>query len=262
MDVTYQIFRFCLANICTGRIQPCPNASQQQVILPNFNSFCDDKLEILEKDDIYREFYLRGYNYSGLFKSIERCNPEASVGLIKWEDNLLLFVPIGIKKIIIDPLKHADIVNQQNSEERLLPVYVKKNCNWLKSGGIEIHGVYVKSIFKKKMRLEPVLEKNVFVPNNCPLELEEVVPVNTQIILENSLENNFKAVELVNEFTDINAKHILDFVNKALENLPVVTPDLTISLHTIINETPGVKFETVTLTPESNILLYIGSKIL
>ncbi|KAJ3652435.1 hypothetical protein Zmor_018399 [Zophobas morio] len=266
--------------IVSGRIQLCPNASQQQTVLPSFNSFSDDKLEILEQDDIYREFYLRGYNYSGLFKSIKRCNADASIGLIKWEDNWcafmdnmlqmkilqsdtrLLYVPIGIKKIIIDPLKHADIVNQQDLKECVLPVHVNKYCNLIRSGGIEIQGVQVKSIFKKKQRLEPVLEKNVFVPNNCSLELEEVVCVNTQIILENSLENNFKAVEIINEFTDPNAAHILSFVNKTLENLPVVTPDLTISSNTAINETPGIKFESVTLTPESNILLYIGSKIL
>ena len=83
----------------------------------------------------------------------------------------------------------------------------------IRSGGIEIHGIQVKSVFKKKPRLEPVLEKNVFVPNNLLLELEEAVRVNTQIILENSLETNFKAVELINEFTDPNGEHILGFVN-------------------------------------------------
>ena len=49
--------------IVSGRLQICPNASQQQIMLPEFNSFNDDKLEVLEQDDIYREFYLRGYNY-------------------------------------------------------------------------------------------------------------------------------------------------------------------------------------------------------
>ncbi|XP_063925092.1 fatty acid synthase-like [Zophobas morio] len=266
--------------VVSGRIQICPNANKQQNILPKLNSFNDDKLEMLEQDEIYREFYLRGYNYSGLFKSIKRCNVDASAGLIKWEDNWsafmdnmlqmkilqsdtrLLFVPVAIKKIIIDPIKHVEIVNQQDTEECVLPVYGNKNCNLIQSGGIEIHGVQVKSIFKKKPPLEPVLEKNVFIPNNLSLGLEEAVRVNTQIILENSLENNFKAVEIVNEFTDINAEHILGFVNKTLEDIPVVTPDLTISSGTTTNETPGIKFETVTLTSQSSILLYIGSKIL
>ena len=49
--------------IVSGRIHHCPNASEQQVNLPNFHSFSDNKLEILKQDDIYREFNLRGYNY-------------------------------------------------------------------------------------------------------------------------------------------------------------------------------------------------------
>ena len=91
------------------------------------------------------------YNiFSGLFKSIKRCNADASTGLIKWENNWsafmdnmlqmkilqcdtrLLFVPIGIKKIIIDPLKHTDIVNEQDAKECLLPVYANKYCNFIK----------------------------------------------------------------------------------------------------------------------------------
>ncbi|KAJ3653408.1 hypothetical protein Zmor_012661 [Zophobas morio] len=261
--------------IASGRVQLCPNASQQQVNLPKFGSLSDDKRNILEQDDIYREFNLRGYNYSGLFKSIKRCNVDASAGLIKWEDNWcafmdnmlqmkvaqsdtrLLLIPTGIKKIIIDPLRHIEIVNEQDGEQCLLPVYVNKNCNLIKSGGIEIHGSQVKSIFKKKMPLEPVLEKNVFISNNSSLGLEEAVRVNTQIILENSLEINFKAVEIINEFTDPNAEHILGFVNKTLEKLPGVTPHLTISSKTTINYIPGVSFETVTLTKESNILFWI-----
>ena len=48
--------------IVSGRIQLCPNGTQQ-VTLPNSNLLSNNKLEILEQDDIYREFYLRGYNY-------------------------------------------------------------------------------------------------------------------------------------------------------------------------------------------------------
>ncbi|KAJ3653406.1 hypothetical protein Zmor_012660 [Zophobas morio] len=72
----------------------------------------------------------------------------------------------------------------------------------------------------------------------------------------------FKSVEIINEFTNVNSEHILGFVNKILERIPGVTPDLTISSKTTMDETPGIKFETVTLTPESNIHLYVGSKIL
>ncbi|KAJ3652394.1 hypothetical protein Zmor_018363 [Zophobas morio] len=258
----------------------CPNANQQQIDWPHLTSFSDDQLENLKQDEIYRELCLRGYSYSGLFKAIKRCNIKASIGVIKWEDNWctfmdnmlqmkilgidtrLLYVPVGIKKIIIDPLKHMGIVKSQDGEERLLPVYVNEDCNIIKSGGIEIHGLQVKSVFKKKMWIEPVLEKHVFVPNNLSLDLDEVLRINTQIILENTLESTFKAVEIINKFTDTNAECILGFVNKALVDLPLVIPDLTISSKTTVDESLGIKFESVTLTSESNILLYIGSKIL
>ena len=47
-------------------------------------------------------------------------------------DTRLLYVPVGIKKIIIDPLKHMGIVKSQDGEERLLPVYVNVDCNIIK----------------------------------------------------------------------------------------------------------------------------------
>ncbi|XP_063924749.1 fatty acid synthase-like [Zophobas morio] len=266
--------------LISGRITRCLHSDQQQVNLSSSAVLEDDKLRILTQEEIYREFHLRGYNYSGLFKAIKAFNVDASLGLIKWDDNWsafmdnmlqlqllqtdtrLLFVPTGIKKIIIDPIKHKHAVESQNKQECFLPAYVSKNSNMITSGGIEIHGIHVKSVFRKKGRLEPVLEKHVFVPNNTTLELEEVVRVNTQIILENTLEYHFKAVEIINEFTDINSEHILCFVNKALADIPVVAPDLTVSSKAAVNDTPGIKYETITLTPESNILLYIGSKIL
>ncbi|XP_063924636.1 fatty acid synthase-like [Zophobas morio] len=266
--------------LASGRITSCSHSDKQEVNLSSSGVREDDKLKILTQEEIYREFHLRGYNYSGLFKAIKAFNVDASLGLIKWDDNWstfmdnmlqlqllqtdtrLLYVPTGIKKIIIDPIKHKHVVESQNEQECFLPAYVSKNSNMIMSGGIEIHGIRVKSAFRKKGRLEPVLEKHVFVPNNTTLELEEVVRVNTQIILENTLEYHFKAVEIINEFTDINSEHILCFVNKALADIPVVAPDLTVSSKAAINDTPGIKYETITLTPESNILLYIGSKIL
>ena len=86
---------------------------------------------------------------SGLFKAIKAFNVDASLGLIKWDDNWsafmdnmlqlqllqtdtrLLFVPTGIKKIIIDPIKHKHAVESQNKQEYFLPAYVSKNSNMI-----------------------------------------------------------------------------------------------------------------------------------
>ncbi|KAJ3652400.1 hypothetical protein Zmor_018369 [Zophobas morio] len=263
-----------------GRITTCSNSDRQQINLSSNDTLKDDKLKTLQQDDIYREFHLRGYNYSGLFKAIKAYNVDASLGLIKWDDNWgtfmdnmlqlkilgtdsrLLYVPTGIKKLIIDPIKHKQVVESQNGQECFLSAYINQDSNIIESGGVEIHGLHVKSIFRKRARLEPVLEKHVFVPNSTTLDLEQAVRINTQIILENSLEYRFKAVEIINEFTDTNSEHILCLVYKALEDVALVTPDLTVSTKASNSDTPGIKFEMVTLTPESDILLCVGSKIL
>mgnify|MGYP005983614359 FL=1 len=87
------------------------------------------------------------YSCSGLFKGIQKCNSEASVGFLKWtenwgtfidtmlqmrilrEDTRLLYVPVGIKKIVIDPEQHLRDVSKLEAEEPILPVYVHKDCN-------------------------------------------------------------------------------------------------------------------------------------
>jgi hypothetical protein len=87
-----------------------------------------------------------------------------------------------------------------------------------RSGGIEIRGLTAKSISKKKPRLEPVLEKYEFVPNQEWLDLTQLIRVNIQIILENTLETQFKAVELPEGSDEI----LSPLVCKVLDDVPVV----------------------------------------
>jgi fatty acid synthase len=85
-----------------------------------------------------------------MFKGIARCDISASTGLVKWEDNWttfmdkmlqmkilqvdsrLLYVPVGIRKITIDPLKHHQIVDSFKDKESLIPVHVYKESNIIK----------------------------------------------------------------------------------------------------------------------------------
>jgi fatty acid synthase len=51
------------AVVVTGRITLCSNTSQEQINLePNVLNTEDPTL-VLEQDEIYKELYLRGYNY-------------------------------------------------------------------------------------------------------------------------------------------------------------------------------------------------------
>jgi hypothetical protein len=85
-----------------------------------------------------------------MFKGIARCDINASTGLVKWEDNWstfldkmlqmkilqadsrLLYVPVGIKKLSIDPLKHLEVVDSFKDKESLIPVHVYKECSIIK----------------------------------------------------------------------------------------------------------------------------------
>lgn len=46
-----------------------------------------------------------------------------------------------------------------------LPVYVDKYAHVIKCGGVEIRGMKVNAIARKKVLAEPVLEDYKFVPN-------------------------------------------------------------------------------------------------
>jgi fatty acid synthase len=102
------------------------------------------------------------------------------------------------------------------------------------------------------------LEKYEFVPNQEWLDLTQLMRVNIQIILENSLETQFKAVELLEGSDEI----LSPLVCKMLDNVPVVTPDLTVSTKTDLDPITGVKIEQFVLTPESNLLLIVATKLL
>jgi fatty acid synthase len=88
--------------------------------------------------------------------------------------------------------------------------------------------------------------------------LTQLIRVNIQIILENSLETQFKAVELL-ECSD---ELLLPLVCKVLDDIPVVNPDLIISTKIDLDPIPGVKIEQFVLTPQSNLLLIVATKLL
>lgn len=85
--------------------------------------------------DIYKELRLRGYQYAGLFRGIKSASITGREAMIEWTnnyctflDNMLqlsmisidtrgLYVPTGIKKIVID-VKHHMNVHRQMSEEK------------------------------------------------------------------------------------------------------------------------------------------------
>lgn len=91
--------------------------------------------QVMTTKDIYKEFRLRGYHYSGLFRGLESSSVTGKEAFIKWSnnyvafmDNMLqlslistdtrgLFVPTGIKKIVIDVKHHMNELRQMSEEK-------------------------------------------------------------------------------------------------------------------------------------------------
>ncbi|KAK5638955.1 hypothetical protein RI129_013250 [Pyrocoelia pectoralis] len=212
--------------------------------------------------DIYKELRLRGYNYTGGFRSLADASSDWSICHVKWEpnwitfiDNMLqskllcedtrsLYIPTFINKLVIDAPKHLDYVKRLG-DKPFLPIYNHRMANVISCGGIEVTQVHVTAIPRRKERGEPVLETYKFVPFSTELPIKSAVRVLMQIFLENTLILKLKAVEVVETDT------ISPLIQEALNDQPLVKSEIVI----LGNENLGasnVKVINKPLSSESN----------
>lgn len=122
----------------TGIVRISPNPEKEII-----NSFLPDEEdeELITTDDIYKEFWLHGYEYGEHFRGILSATTNGSRGLVAWKDNWIIFMdnmlqlkilefstrelllPTAIKKIVIDPQLHLKCIkqNEQKSMNLYLP---------------------------------------------------------------------------------------------------------------------------------------------
>lgn len=94
----------------------------------------------LTTDDIYKEFRLRGYNYSGLFQGIQKIDNEGRWADLAWTGNWVSFLdtllqtsilcttvrnlalPVDFERIVIDPLEFMKHIKEpEPGQERKSP---------------------------------------------------------------------------------------------------------------------------------------------
>lgn len=201
--------------VVTGRIRACQDSSKEFHILEKTNG--DSKEATLDERDIYKEFRLRGYEYRGMFRGIERAYCRGYSGVLKWENNWVSFMdtmlqltmlnvdtrdmalPISIQSVVIDPLQHSKLVNDKISA-RFCP-----DLNVILSGGIQIKKMKVGYVSRRHfLQNSPILEKYVFVPyegdwtssvNAIQAEID-ALNVLQQIVYENLNTLKLKVVEI------------------------------------------------------------------
>jgi fatty acid synthase len=121
--------------------------------------------------------------------------------------------------------------------------------------------VRVRSTPKQKLLQKSVNEKYEFVPNEAHLDLSQSVRMNIQIVLEESMEKELRAVELIDHFTKARSTILMPLVKNVLEDIPSVYPDLIISTKDKIENVAEIRIESLALTRTNNLSLIIATKI-
>lgn len=212
----------------------------------------NDQLINLPTRDFYKELRLRGYQYSGAFKSIVEGRSDGLKGKIRWDNNWVsfmdcmlqtfivgkdsrnLFLPVGIQKMIIKPKLHLELAQSLNPEEPNFEVMSCSKLKILRCGGIEIRGIQASSVARRRPPGIPVLESHKFVPH---LPTPILNKVNTakfcvQLALENNPTLKVKCVEI-----DANddKEPLCSFWAQAAGDLPLVTSDINYLTKSTIN---------------------------
>ncbi|KAF5283995.1 hypothetical protein FQR65_LT13629 [Abscondita terminalis] len=258
ITITRETHRFEIGDgeqlIVSGKIYVMEDLEDEFAMQPQLEAASNDSICLTTKD-FYKELKLRGYNYSGAFCSVQKADLSGKTTWIKWDriwitfmDNMLqtkllqedtrnLYVPTYIERLVVDAPRHTEFGNKYENHPAV-PVFNRKECNSIISGGIEIRGLQASAIPRRKARGEPVLETYKFVPlRGARLSLEDAARVFTQIFLENALVLKVNVVEVVkNDAVEVMAHEI----KRALDDHPLIKSDVSVFSSKIM-EVPGVK---------------------
>ncbi|XP_015113130.1 fatty acid synthase [Diachasma alloeum] len=271
--------------VVTGTVRHTPNPQQEQISFPITNK---EEPEQMTSKDIYKEFRLRGYQYSGLFRALKSATTDGSKGTIRWAnnwvafmDNMLqmgllgrdtrsLFVPIGIGKLTINTRKHYQQIREMPRDKQEFKVYTSKQHDVIFSGGVQIRGLQASAIARRKPLGDPVLETYKFVAHRdrADIPLKDAVRLATHLALENHLGLKVKTLETLQAGEKHLPEELLSFhISETLANLPMVQADVNIV--TAENDLrPGDIPENINitdykkLTPEMNALILAGRNLL
>ncbi|XP_054009830.1 fatty acid synthase-like [Hylaeus anthracinus] len=234
--------------VVTGIIRIVTNPAQE-MISAKFLTPIEDE-EPLTNKDIYKELKLRGYEYTGPFRGIKSASFKGTKGHLSWKknwaafmDNMLqikllgldtraLFVPTGIRKMVIDVKTHTDQIRNFAEEDIDLPVYVYTDYDAIVCGGIEIQGLKANAIQRRKVMAVPVLEEYKFVAHRDKAEttLEEMIVLSTHLALESHIIGNPKIIELIDSEDTVAAEEVLvPMIIKVLGDLPMIRPNVILA---------------------------------
>ncbi|XP_015113026.1 fatty acid synthase [Diachasma alloeum] len=271
--------------VVIGVVRSTVDAQSEQLKIPIPN---EDQPEELETKDVYKEFRLRGYQYSGLFRAIKSATLDGTKGTIRWNsnwvafmDNMLqmmllgldtrnLLVPTKIQKLVIDTKEHSRQIRSMPYDEQELKVHVNRKHDIITSGGIQIRGLQASSISRRKPPGEPVLETYSFIPHRdleSKISLREAIRLAVHLSLENHPNIKVKTLELLEAGEKYHSEELFSVhIAETLADLPMIQSDVNIVTAENLFETALPQniniIEAKKLTSETNALLLAGRDLL
>ncbi|XP_047362642.1 fatty acid synthase-like [Vespa velutina] len=235
--------------IVTGLIRAATNLSKQKIPLDLIKANIGNEKEELDAKDIYKELKLRGYQYSGLFRSLHSASVSGKKGHVQWKnnwvafmDNLLqmkilaldtrgLFVPTGIRKLIIDTKAHQRYLQSLTTNKKYVPVQLLEHIDVIVTEGVEIHNIRASEIARKKPVSDPIIEEHKFIAyrDKREMSLREILTLSMHITLENILMTKVKTIELVEDNDNISAEKLVSpLFRDILANLPSIQASINL----------------------------------
>ena len=231
---------------------------------------------LLSNKDFYKELRLRGYHYNGLFRSVTEASSDGLYGKIKWQMNWIAFLdcllqiqivgqdsrslnlPTSIQKMIIDTPTQLKIIKEFGFDsEPDLEVFLSPELKTLRSGGIEIVNLQANVVGRRRPPGIPVLESYKFIPYTVTesYDTSTCARIIVQLALENVVLAKVKAVEI----DGIVRKSILKDIRDALEDLPLVTPELTLISSRALEDETDITIENTKLSTHNKCYFLISS---
>ncbi|GAB0087166.1 Fatty acid synthase [Sergentomyia squamirostris] len=251
-------FEICESGSLTvsGNLRKSKNIKNEELTLDPLTKSKIDLL--LNTNDVYKELRIRGYNYADPFCGIVESDSTANIGKLEFKDKnwvsfmdtmiqffILgidireLYLPTSVEKVIINPEKHLELAQDYATDEpgrSIFPIYMYKDINVFKSGGVEMRGIKPSLAPRRQgTKATPILERYIFIPNYNAQELSEqmerarehAITSAVHLCIENT--RGSLKIKIAEVLMDDNLENLLSVtVQKIIETEPIFTSDVAI----------------------------------
>lgn len=234
----------------SGTIKIPENIEMEELLLDPIDYDTKSGL-MLERGDVYKELRLRGYDYAGIFRGINKSDTKANAGELEWINNWVsfmdtmlqfsimgkdlreLYLPTRIERIVLNPQKH---LQELETTKDHVTCYMYKDINVIKSGGVEMRGLKASLAPRRSgSQAPPTLEKYTFINNvnqraigeNPEKSKQYAISVATHLVLENSSGAlKLKVVEYLDDRLAESSNSL--FIQDIIEGEPTLASDVAI----------------------------------